>query len=75
MKYLISLFLSRTLIYSCSIKESPPTEYILPPNEVVLNITWKGTYLYVCTRDTVTNIVYFRCKGDYSGSLNKITFK
>ena len=75
MKYLLSLFLSLTLIYSCSIKESPPTEYILPPNEVVLNITWKGTYLYVCTRDTVTNIVYFRCKEHYGANHNEITFK
>ena len=75
MKYLLSLFLSLTLIYSCSIKESPPTEYILPPNEVVLNITWKGTYLYVCTRDTVTNTIYFRCKEHYGANHNEITFK
>lgn len=74
MKYLLSLFLSLMLIFSCSDKESP-TEYILPPNEVVLNITWKGTYLYVCTRDTVTNTVYFRCKEHYGTNHNEITFK
>jgi len=74
MKNLISLFLSLTLIFSCSDKESP-TEYILPPDEIFLHFSWKGTYLYLCTRDTITNTVYIRCIGHYSTNHNDITFK
>jgi hypothetical protein len=34
---------------------------VLKPNEVLLNITWKaGDDLWILTKDTTTNIQYFR---------------
>lgn len=35
-------------------------EVQLKPNEVLVNITWKETDMWVLTRDTITNISYFR---------------
>lgn len=76
------LFLSITLLLSCTenkhlifSNQDKIQEYILPPNEVILNIAWKGTYLYVCTRDTVTNTVYFRSKQHFDANHNEISFK
>lgn len=80
MKNLISLFLSFTLIYSCSDKESPifsnqdkVQEYILPPNEIIVYIQWTATGIWVLTRDTVTQTVYFSKKSDVS-SVNTFIF-
>lgn len=61
MKYLISLFLSLMLIFSCSENKYPifsnqdkVQEYILPPNEIIVNIQWTATGIWVLTRDTAT---------------------
>lgn len=40
-------------------------EVSLNPNEVVLNVTWKESQMWICTRDTVNNVVYFREKSSY----------
>ena len=37
----------------------------LKPNEIVLNITWKGNQMWICTKDTTTGIVYFREKSNW----------
>jgi hypothetical protein len=37
-------------------------EVSLKPNEVVLNVTWKDSEIWICTKDTLTNVVYFREK-------------
>ncbi len=40
-------------------------EVELKPNEVVLNVTWKENEMWICTKDTTTNIVYFREKSSW----------
>jgi uncharacterized lipoprotein YehR (DUF1307 family) len=40
-------------------------EVKLKPNEVVLNVTWKENEMWVCTKDTTTNTVYFREKSSW----------
>jgi uncharacterized lipoprotein YehR (DUF1307 family) len=40
-------------------------EVELKPNEVVLNVTWKENEMWVCTKDTTTNTVYFREKSSW----------
>jgi uncharacterized lipoprotein YehR (DUF1307 family) len=40
-------------------------EVDLKPNEVVLNVTWKGNEMWICTKDTSTNITYFREKSSW----------
>ena len=40
-------------------------EISLKPNEVVLNVTWKESEMWICTQDTVTGITYFREKSSW----------
>jgi hypothetical protein len=40
-------------------------EISLKPNEVVLNVTWKDSELWICTKDTVSGVVYFREKSSW----------
>jgi len=40
-------------------------EILLKPNEKVLNVTWKENEMWICTKDTVTGIVYFREKSSW----------
>lgn len=40
-------------------------EISLKKNEIVLNVTWKETQMWICTKDTVTGIVYFREKSNW----------
>lgn len=68
-KILLTLSLI-TLLYSCTdnqrAKNFGGTEEIqLKPNEVVLNVTWKETEMWICTKDTTTGIVYFREKSNW----------
>jgi hypothetical protein len=35
-------------------------EVMLKPNEVLLNVTWKESDMWVLTKDTVTNVSHFR---------------
>ena len=37
----------------------------LKPNEKVLNVTWKDNEMWVCTKDTITGVVYFREKSNW----------
>lgn len=68
-KILLTLSLI-TLLYSCTdnqrAKNFGGTEEIqLKPNEVVLNVTWKETEMWICTKDTTTGVVYFREKSNW----------
>lgn len=40
-------------------------ELKLKPNEIVLNVTWKETQMWICTKDTTTGTVYFREKSNW----------
>lgn len=40
-------------------------ELKLKTNEVVLNVTWKENQMWICTKDTTTNVVYFREKSSW----------
>jgi hypothetical protein len=40
-------------------------EVKLKPNEVVLNVTWKQDNMWICTKDTVKGVVYFREKSSW----------
>lgn len=40
-------------------------EIQLKPNEVVLNVTWKEQEMWICTKDTVTGVTYFREKSNW----------
>jgi len=40
-------------------------EVKLNPNEIVLNVTWKQNQMWICTKDTLTGITYFREKSNF----------
>ena len=40
-------------------------EISLKHNEVVLNVTWKENQMWICTKDTLTNVTYFREKSSW----------
>lgn len=35
-------------------------EFALKPNEMLINVTWKDDDMWVLTKDTITNVQYFR---------------
>lgn len=64
-KLLIALVLFGTVLTSCTQNERAKewggtSEIQLKPNEKLINITWKDTDMWVLTKDTTTNISYFR---------------
>jgi hypothetical protein len=68
-KIILSILVSLTLI-SCTdnqrARKFGGTEEVkLKTNEVVLNVTWKGNEMWICTRDTTTGFVYFREKSNW----------
>jgi len=70
MKKLLILFMGTIMLASCTenqrVKNWGGTEEIsLKKNEIVLNVTWKETQMWICTKDTVTGIVYFREKSNW----------
>lgn len=75
------LFLSITLLLSCTENKHPIfsnqdkiQEYILPPNEVVEDIMWTSTGIWVLTKDTVTQTVYYTQKSN-AGGINIFIFR
>lgn len=50
-------------------------EVKLNPNEVVLNVTWKQDNMWICTKDTLTGIVYFREKSSWGLVEGSVIFK
>jgi hypothetical protein len=70
MKKLIFIAIAALSLASCTdnqrAKHWGGTEEIqLKPNEVVLNVTWKESEMWICTKDTVTGVVYFREKSNW----------
>jgi|NOAtaT_6_FD_contig_31_4684121_length_284_multi_2_in_0_out_0_1 hypothetical protein len=37
----------------------------LKPNEILVNVTWKESNLWLLTKDTITNTLYFREKSNW----------
>ena len=68
MKKLFSITIATLELVSCTdnarARHFGGTEEIsLKPNEVVLNVTWKGSNeMWICTKDTTTGVTYFREK-------------
>lgn len=59
------LFISMLSMTSCTknyrVRMLGGTQEIgLKPNEVLVNITWKDNDMWVLTKDTLTNVSYFR---------------
>jgi len=70
MKKLIFIAIATLSLASCTdnqrAKHWGGTEEIqLKPNEVVLNVTWKESEMWICTKDTVTGVTYFREKSNW----------
>jgi hypothetical protein len=70
MKKLIFIAIAALSLASCTdnqrAKHWGGTEEIqLKPNEVVLNVTWKESEMWICTKDTVTGVTYFREKSNW----------
>lgn len=70
MKKLIFIAIAALSLASCTDNQRARhwggTEEIqLKPNEVVLNVTWKEQEMWICTKDTVTGVTYFREKSNW----------
>lgn len=50
-------------------------EVKLKPNEVILNVTWKQDDMWICSKDTVTGVVYFREKSNWGLVEGTVIFK
>jgi hypothetical protein len=70
MKKLMMILVTMVVMSSCTenvrARHFGGTETLaLKPNEVVLNVTWKESQMWICTQDTVTRVVYFREKSSW----------
>lgn len=70
MKKVLALALVALAVVSCTdnarARNWGGTEEVsLKPNEVVLNVTWKADEMWICTKDTTTDVVYFREKSSW----------
>ncbi len=50
-------------------------EINLNKNEIVLNVTWKENEMWICTKDTLTGITYFREKSNLGVMEGTVVFK
>jgi hypothetical protein len=70
MKKIFYLIMLGTLFVSCTenqrAKNFGGTEEVrLKKNEILLNVTWKGDQMWICTKDTSTGTSYFREKSNW----------
>jgi hypothetical protein len=70
MKKIFYLIMLGTLSVSCTenqrAKNFGGTEEVrLKKNEIILNVTWKGDQMWICTKDTSTGTSYFREKSNW----------
>jgi hypothetical protein len=70
MKKIFYLIMLGTLSVSCTenqrAKNFGGTEEVrLKKNEILLNVTWKGDQMWICTKDTSTGTSYFREKSNW----------
>ena len=80
MKNTIIILLISTLLFSCTensrAKNWGGTETIqLKENEVITNMTWKETNLWVQSVDTVTGVTHFREKSSWGWIEGEILVK
>ena len=47
----------------------------LQPNEVLVNMTWKESSLWILTKDTISNTFYFREDSPYGVMEGQVTIK
>ncbi len=47
----------------------------LPTNRILINATWKETNLWILTKDTITNQMYFNEKSSWGVMEGTIKFK
>jgi uncharacterized lipoprotein YehR (DUF1307 family) len=50
-------------------------EVTLNRNEILLTVTWKNDEMWICTKDTVTGISYFREKSKWGIIEGTVIFK
>lgn len=50
-------------------------EISLNKNEIVLNVTWKENEMWICTKDTVSGVTYFREKSSWGVMEGEIILK
>ena len=50
-------------------------EIKLNANEIVLNVTWKESEMWICTKDTVTGVTYFREKSNWGVMAGTVILK
>ena len=79
-KTLSLLFIVALSVISCTenvrARRFGGTEEVkLKKNEIVLNVTWKETQMWICTKDTVTGITYFREKSNLGIMEGTVIFK
>lgn len=80
MKKVIFVSIVGLFLTSCTKNQNARTfggteEVALNPNEVVINVTWKQNDMWICTKDTIKNIFYFREKSNYGFLEGVIVFK
>jgi len=80
MKRVLFIIALATAFASCTSNERAKhyggTEEIkLKPNEILLGVTWKETEMWICTKDTVTGISYFREKSSWGILEGTVIFK
>jgi uncharacterized protein YcfL len=80
MKKLLILFTTIFILTSCtenqrSKKFGGTQEVSLKRNEIVLNVTWKGNEMWICTKDTMNGTVYFREKSSWGIMEGAVIFK
>jgi len=46
----------------------------LQPNRVLVNVTWKENNMWILTKDTITNQMYFNEKSSYGLMEGQVTF-
>jgi hypothetical protein len=80
MKKLLILFTTIFILTSCtenqrSKKFGGTQEVSLKRNEIVLNVTWRGNEMWICTKDTMNGTVYFREKSSWGIMEGTVIFK
>lgn len=70
MKKLFLLLTLSVVLFSCTEQSRARNwggteEVVLHPNELLINMSWKGDDLWVLTKDTLTGTQYFRESSSY----------
>ena len=78
----VTTFLALLIIISTSCTENQKArkfggkeEIQLKPNEVLINVTWKESNMWVLTEDTLTHVKYFRENSNWGVFEGEIVIK